>query len=368
MFALSEESKERIGKLIEVARVAIHYGYLPMILYLGMVTSGPCAHGASLPVEAIAGFSSGVLQTFVGHPFDVVKTRLQIHERKVGHDEPLTSKGVIKQLQHSERPFAGFYRAITPNILGNSISWAAFFALKAYTERSIISARAHFSSSSSDGASTSKYRLAWYDHGLASIVAGFGTQAVTNPIWVVKTRMLAADPSVSQGYRSTWNTISTIRKEGYKGFYSGFWISTTGVLQGGIQFAIYDELKKVYRNGAFGPVYAKQDGGRDIGIPMGWTVAFSVAAKVASVTAVYPYQVIRSRLQVDDAERKFGKGVRGVSVQLYKEAGLRGFWKGLVPAVGRTLPATCVTFLVYEWLKPHLSQRFDAGSGGRREP
>ncbi|CAH0024274.1 unnamed protein product [Clonostachys rhizophaga] len=35
MFALSEESKERIVKLIDISRVAIHYGYLPLILYLG---------------------------------------------------------------------------------------------------------------------------------------------------------------------------------------------------------------------------------------------------------------------------------------------------------------------------------------------
>ncbi|PMD28440.1 hypothetical protein NA56DRAFT_696211 [Hyaloscypha hepaticicola] len=33
---LSEESKERIGKIIDISRVAIHYGYLPLILYLGM--------------------------------------------------------------------------------------------------------------------------------------------------------------------------------------------------------------------------------------------------------------------------------------------------------------------------------------------
>ncbi|KAI1342657.1 TOM7 family-domain-containing protein [Xylariaceae sp. FL0016] len=41
MFTLSEESKERIGKLIEVSRVAIHYGYLPLILYLGYTRSDP---------------------------------------------------------------------------------------------------------------------------------------------------------------------------------------------------------------------------------------------------------------------------------------------------------------------------------------
>ncbi|KAK4071514.1 uncharacterized protein Triagg1_6175 [Trichoderma aggressivum f. europaeum] len=41
MFALSEESKERIAKLIDVSRVAIHYGYLPLILYLGYTRSDP---------------------------------------------------------------------------------------------------------------------------------------------------------------------------------------------------------------------------------------------------------------------------------------------------------------------------------------
>ncbi|KXJ92955.1 TOM7 family-domain-containing protein [Microdochium bolleyi] len=41
MFALSEESKERIGKLIEVGRVVMHYGYIPMILYLGYTRSEP---------------------------------------------------------------------------------------------------------------------------------------------------------------------------------------------------------------------------------------------------------------------------------------------------------------------------------------
>ncbi|KAG6041911.1 hypothetical protein E4U41_000399 [Claviceps citrina] len=41
MLALSEESKERIAKLIDVSRVAIHYGYLPLILYLGYTRSEP---------------------------------------------------------------------------------------------------------------------------------------------------------------------------------------------------------------------------------------------------------------------------------------------------------------------------------------
>ncbi|KAF2181891.1 Tom7-domain-containing protein [Zopfia rhizophila CBS 207.26] len=41
MFQLSEESKERIARIIDVSRVAIHYGYIPLILYLGYSRSEP---------------------------------------------------------------------------------------------------------------------------------------------------------------------------------------------------------------------------------------------------------------------------------------------------------------------------------------
>ncbi|KAF2490367.1 Tom7-domain-containing protein [Mytilinidion resinicola] len=41
MVSLSEESKERIARIIDVSRVAIHYGYLPLILYLGYTHSEP---------------------------------------------------------------------------------------------------------------------------------------------------------------------------------------------------------------------------------------------------------------------------------------------------------------------------------------
>ncbi|KAI0471089.1 hypothetical protein GGR56DRAFT_129750 [Xylariaceae sp. FL0804] len=41
MLALSEESKERIGKIMDVSRVALHYGYLPLVLYLGTTLLSP---------------------------------------------------------------------------------------------------------------------------------------------------------------------------------------------------------------------------------------------------------------------------------------------------------------------------------------
>ncbi|PGH14436.1 hypothetical protein AJ79_03079 [Helicocarpus griseus UAMH5409] len=41
MAQFSEETKERISKVIGVSRVAIHYGYLPLIIYLGYTYTEP---------------------------------------------------------------------------------------------------------------------------------------------------------------------------------------------------------------------------------------------------------------------------------------------------------------------------------------
>nr|POE56673.1 mitochondrial import receptor subunit tom7 [Quercus suber] len=40
-FQFSEETKERILRIIDFARVGVHYGYLPLIIYLGYTRSNP---------------------------------------------------------------------------------------------------------------------------------------------------------------------------------------------------------------------------------------------------------------------------------------------------------------------------------------
>lgn len=89
----------------------------------------------------------------------------------------------------------------------------------------------------------------------------------------------------------------------------------------------------------------------------GATFVLSTTAKAISTVALYPYQVVRSRLQAHDGAARFGKGINEVSKRLWQEAGFRGFYKGLVPGVARNMPATWVTFLVYENMKPYMMHR-----------
>ncbi|KIV85174.1 hypothetical protein PV11_00904 [Exophiala sideris] len=44
MIQFSEETKERISKIMDITKEVVHYGYLPLILYLGYTRSDPKPH------------------------------------------------------------------------------------------------------------------------------------------------------------------------------------------------------------------------------------------------------------------------------------------------------------------------------------
>ncbi len=196
-------------------------------------------------------------------------------------------------------------------------------------------------------------RLAPTDFFLASGAAGAAVQVLTNPVWVLKTRMLSSDRGAAGAYPSMWaGAVHVYRSEGFRGFYRGLGISLIGVSHGAVQFAVYDPAKRLY--------FSRRRRGAGVDEDEAWhmtteaTVVISTLAKVAAGAVTYPYQVVRSRLQNYDADVRFGRGIVGVSRRLWREEGLRGFYRGLVPGVVRVMPATWVTFLVYENVKFYL--------------
>ncbi|QNP95446.1 YALIA101S09e01090g1_1 [Yarrowia lipolytica] len=41
IFQLSEESRERISKVLDLGRVALHYGWIPFVIYVGWAQTLP---------------------------------------------------------------------------------------------------------------------------------------------------------------------------------------------------------------------------------------------------------------------------------------------------------------------------------------
>ncbi|CAJ2508027.1 Uu.00g092130.m01.CDS01 [Anthostomella pinea] len=300
-------------------------------------------------VETIAGLSAGSVATLAVHPLDIVKTRMQIHRSSAANPQSLTTISLLRTLTRTPHPIAALYRGLTPNLIGNASSWASFFFFKARAEQAILNLKGPTGTGSSDAASLSPQ-----DYFVASAVAGIFTQAITNPVWVLKTRMLSSNRGAAGAYPSMWaGAAQLLKTEGWRGFYRGLGISLFGVSHGAVQFTVYDPLKKMY----IARVRKSSSGNRDQE-PQRFsneaTLVISSISKLVAGAVTYPYQVIRSRLQNYNADERFGRGIRGVVRRTWREEGWRGFYRGIVPGVVRVMPATWVTFLVYENMKFYL--------------
>ncbi|KAI0471094.1 mitochondrial carrier domain-containing protein [Xylariaceae sp. FL0804] len=330
-------------------------------------------------VETVAGLSAGAVATLVVHPLDLVKTRMQIHRSSAATSQSLTTLSVLRALARTPQPLASLYRGLTPNLVGNASSWASFFFFKARAERAILGLKnsrrrrksLSSSSSSSSGSESSATQLTPADYFLASAAAGVGVQVLTNPVWVLKTRMVSSDRGAAGAYPGMLaGARALLRAEGWRGFYRGLGISLFGVSHGAVQFAVYDPLKRAYlarrrrRHGENGNGSNNSSGSGNGAMANEATLVISSLSKLVAGAATYPYQVIRSRLQNYDAEARFGRGIRGVARRTWAEEGARGFYRGIVPGVVRVMPATWVTFLVYENTRSYLLAAPAGGGGG----
>lgn len=180
------------------------------------------------------------------------------------------------------------------------------------------------------------------------------TALCTNPIWVIKTRMLSTSATHPGAYQSIVDGATQIyRAEGVAGFYRGLVPSLFGVTHGAIQFMAYEQLK-IYR------ARTLTGGQKDLGASD--FLILSGLAKVIAGSSTYPYQVVRARLQMYDADSTY-KSARDVVSQVWRKEGLKGFYKGLAPNLLRVLPSTWVTFLVYEKVKLYLPKLVELERG-----
>lgn len=289
-------------------------------------------------VHLCAGITAGTVATVATFPLDLVKVRYQ------ANDCPSTRISLISAFRNivSTEGAAGLYQGITPAIYGNAISWGGYFFLY---ERAKERKRNRWSSPT---AAT-----------LASATeAGTIMVMISNPIWLIKTRMqlqLHSKDTASaahKGYRSFSHAVrSIVAHEGPLALYKGAVPALMLVSHGVVQFGVYEFIKsKVLRS----------DGASDIELPLGArmpTSAFhflnGAASKLVASTTTYPLQVVKTRLQQRHIEgavstsRKYS-GVVDCVRGIVQEEGWRAFFKGALPNALRVVPAAAVTFLVYE--------------------
>lgn len=319
---------------------------------------------------AMAGFCAGVAVC----PLDVAKTRLQaqgsyLKDMKSLPPETLAKFEQVKYrgLLHSmsliwkEEGFRGLYRGLVPITLGYFPSWMIYFTCYEHSKRWY-------------GKLIDDDNLSYF---MSAITSGAASTTLTNPIWVVKTRMmlqmdngktiydrLPVEVEKSTGmslrtrqwYNGTFDAFRKMYKqEGIGAFYRGLLPSYFGLAHVAIQFPLYENLKKWFDIQDYMSPNIKE---RDFSMFLRFVLASCVSKMFASAIT-YPHEIIRTRLQMYSNTNLGENQLVGVlkSIRsIYLTEGIRGFYSGFVVNLARTVPASAITMVSFEYFKKVLQK------------
>lgn len=279
----------------------------------------------------VAGISGGVASTLILHPLDLIKIRFAVNDGQTPAPQYRGLRNAMATIFRQEGA-RGLYRGVTPNVWGSGSAWGFYF-LFYNTIKTWI-----------QGGNTQK-PLGPTLHMVAAAQAGILTLVMTNPIWVVKTRLCLQYSDIdktrlpeSKQYLGMLDALSKIYySEGIRGLYKGFVPGIFGVSHGAIQFMTYEEMKNTYNQYRMVPIDTKLGSVEYL--------TFAAFSKLVAAALTYPYQVIRARLQ--DQHHDY-KGSWDCVCRTWRYEGVLGFYKGLSANLIRVTPATMLTFLVYE--------------------
>ncbi|KAK4441809.1 Nicotinamide adenine dinucleotide transporter 1, chloroplastic [Sesamum alatum] len=310
-----------------------------ILVDFSMVADTHCPSPKGLLCNAGAGAAAGMIAATFVCPLDVIKTRLQVHGLPQLAGANIKGSVIVGSLEQifQKEGLRGMYRGLSPTVLALLPNWAVYFTI--YEQlKSFLGADDH--------------QLSVGANMMAASGAGAATTIVTNPLWVVKTRLQ------TQGirrdvvpYRSTLSALQRIaHEEGIRGLYSGLVPALAGISHVAIQFPTYEKIK----------CYLADRGNTTMDKLSASDVAVaSSVSKIFASTLTYPHEVVRSRLQEQGyhSEKRYS-GVVDCIKKVFQQDGIPGFYRGCATNLLRTTPAAVITFTSFEMIHRSLVSAF----------
>eukprot|EP01098_Paradermamoeba_levis_P009318 TRINITY_DN3875_c0_g1_i2.p1 TRINITY_DN3875_c0_g1~~TRINITY_DN3875_c0_g1_i2.p1 ORF type:complete len:254 (-),score=39.02 TRINITY_DN3875_c0_g1_i2:58-819(-) len=214
---------------------------------------------------------------------------------------------------------------------------------------------------------TNKEILSPFGNLISGIEAGMVMAVLTNPIWVVKTRMQvqlmkvldspSSSPSRSFGspilkrvdqkeyiYKGVYDGLKMVYKEeGVRGLYSGLTPALFLSVNGALQFTAYEAMK----------LWAKSLRPQDHTLASWEYFTMGAISKLFSTFVTFPFSVIKTRLQVHKeffSSKALYQGIWDTFASIVRKEGVKGLYSGFVPSILRNVPYSALTLAVYEKL------------------
>ncbi|GLI62909.1 uncoupling protein 2 [Volvox africanus] len=276
----------------------------------------------------ISGISVGGATTCT-NPFDVVKTRLQLQSRKTP-GAPLpglfqTAANIVR-----DEGVIGLWKGLPPAVSRGFLYGGMRLGLYGPSKDVLLVGVETVS-----GGRSPQGLADFVLKATAGIISGGVAAGLTSPTELVKTRMQAKG-SHPQG---TWDVVRQVVKvSGVKGLWRGAVPSMTrAALLTASQVATYDTVKReVMRQTGWGDCLSTY-------------LAASSLTGLVTTTVTNPVDVVKTKMFIAG-----GGNQRAVALEILRNDGARGFFKGWSANYARLGPQTVITFLISELLRQQL--------------
>ncbi|GAO15217.1 uncharacterized protein UV8b_04234 [Ustilaginoidea virens] len=289
-----------------------------------------------------AGGFGGVCAVVVGHPFDLVKVRLQTAERGVYS----SALDVVRKSVARDGLPRGLYAGVSAPLVGVTPMFAVSFW--GYDlGKQIVSASSPVVGP--DGLSIAQISAAGF-------LSAVPMTAITAPFERVKVILqVQGQKTLAPGEKPRYSGALDVVRQLYAqgGLRSVFRGSAATLARDGpgsaAYFAAYEYIKR-----ALSPKDPLT--GRPTGeLSLSAVTCAGAAAGVAMWIPVFPVDTVKSRLQTAEGHVTLA----GVVRDLYARGGYRAFFPGFGPALARAVPANAATFLGVELAHQAMRKMFD---------
>jgi adenine nucleotide transporter 17 len=263
--------------------------------------------------HALAGAGGGILSMMLTYPLITLSTRAQV-ESKRAHS---TTLDAVRRIVQREG-IAGLYSGLESALFGISVTNFVYYYWYEWT-------RSTFEKAAIQAGRASK-KLTTVESMIAGAIAGSATVLITNPIWVINTRMTARRSESEEqtlpgapkkAKASTFNTLmDLLRQEGPSALFAGVLPALVLVINPILQYTIFEQLKNVVER-------RRRMTPKD---------AFYLGAlgKILATSITYPYITIKSRMHVASKDGP-KESLNGSLKRIIREEGWTGLYKGESP-------------------------------------
>lgn len=312
-------------------------------------------------INGLAGAGGGIIAQLITYPLQTVNTRQQTdRDPKKEKKKAGTVDQMIRVVR--EEGWDRLYGGLTPSLVGTAASQGVYYYFyQIFRNNAEAAALGRKKKGTGDGS------VGMFSSLIVAALAGCTNVLLTNPIWVVVTRMQTHMKKAGKGLTESSASVNTVPaalepppygthnaiqevygEAGVLGFWKGVLPTLIMVSNPSIQFMLYETLlKKLKERRA-----RSNKGGNGVSA---WEIfLLGAVAKLGATVVTYPLLVVKSRLQAKQMtsgdKRHHYKGTLDAIAKMIRYEGLYGFYHGMGTKIVQSVLAAAVLFMVKEEL------------------